>query len=309
MNVVNSTTTAQNTQAAGNKFRAFSLTQKIVTNDKISKKVFDLNNRAYQLGGINIVELETKDAGKILTTVKIKSDIYLASDAAPLSEFDRDVLTACISAYSQGSKIITLAQILRSLTGRPSNKNDARIYNNQLAAIQTSLQKLMNIVLDVDLSKVNKELNYSCADKIKSAILPACSVGIKINGQKVADVVLFTGESPLFTIAKSRKQILTYDAALLNVPSQGNSPLNIALKNCVVNRVIEIKKHRRSLKPILTFADIFRKCRVNIDSKKAKHDARATISKVFEHLQTVNEIKSFEIVKKQGAFYSVNFKL
>ena len=167
----------------------------------------------------------------------------------------------------------------------------------------------MNIVLDVDLSKVNKELNYSCADKIKSAILPACSVGIKINGQKVADVVLFTGESPLFTIAKSRKQILTYDAALLNVPSQGNSPLNIALKNCVVNRVIEIKKHRRSLKPILTFADIFRKCRVNIDSKKAKHDARATISKVFEHLQTVNEIKSFEIVKKQGAFYSVNFKL
>ena len=84
------------------------------------------------------------------------------------------------------------------------------------------------------------------------------------------------------------------------------TPAIITVKNYVMRRIQEIKLHKQ-LKPILTFSDIFQKCRIEHASKKAKMDVRNATIKFSEHLKAKGEIKSFEFTKKRNAFYSVRF--
>ena len=99
--------------------------------------------------------------------------------------------------------------------------------------------------------------------------------------------------------------MLTYDAELLDVPHQQNTPLNIAAKNYVMRRIQEIKLHRMT--PTITFTDIFQKCRIEKSDNKIKQRVRDIVIKFFEHLKAKNHIKSFEITKKHNTFYSVKF--
>ena len=100
--------------------------------------------------------------------------------------------------------------------------------------------------------------------------------------------------------------MLTYDANLLDVPNQNNSTMNVALKNYVMIRIQEIKLHK--LQPIITFDDVFEKCRIAENtSRKKKLDARNSIVEFFEHLQSKGEIRDFELTKKGNSFYSVKF--
>ena len=97
--------------------------------------------------------------------------------------------------------------------------------------------------------------------------------------------------------------MLTYDAELLDVPYQNNSPTIIAAKNYVMRRIQEIKLHKMT--PTITFADIFKKCRIENADNKVKQRIRENIIKLFENLKSKNHIKSFEVVKKRNTFYSI----
>ena len=72
-----------------------------------------------------------------------------------------------------------------------------------------------------------------------------------------------------------------------------------------MQRIQEIKLHK--LMPIITFDDVFHKCRIVNASRKTKLDARNTIVEFLEHLKKHSEIKDFELTKKGNAFYSVKF--
>lgn len=153
-----------------------------------------------------------------------------------------------------------------------------------------------------------EKLEYiSGDDKIvikKSVVLPCYRAEVTINGQ-TSDVICFDRESPFLIQANLKKQMWTYDAELLDVPHQQNTPLNIAAKNYVMRRMQEIKLHKMT--PTLTFADIFKKCRIEKTSNDKKMNVRTTIIKLFEHLKAKNHIKSFEIIKNHNTFYSVKF--
>ena len=120
-------------------------------------------------------------------------------------------------------------------------------------------------------------------------------------------MIYFDRESPLLTIALDRKQLLSYDVSLLDVPGQRNTIMNIMLKNYSIRRVAEIKAHNKQLVPTITFADIWEKCRLENASRKTKLDARNTLIAFFKHLQEEGYIKSFEITKKGNAFYAIKF--
>ena len=169
-----------------------------------------------------------------------------------------------------------------------------------------SIQKLMSTIIWIDDSEVNEKLNYgeSVNSKKCSSILPAYFVEKTVNGQN-ATTIYFDRESPLMEIGRSRKQLLTYETALLNVPKQNNTPMNIALKNYAMTRVQEIKLHK--LTPTLTFNDVFKKCHIENASRDKKADARNNLIKFFEHLQSKGEINSFEVTKKANSFYSIKF--
>lgn len=162
-----------------------------------------------------------------------------------LSEFDRAVFGVCISEYLNGNKYTTPAIILRGLTGKVG-KGDAKLSKDQRTAILQSIDKLMFTAFDPNIIDAFEKLNYddgSLEKIVKAPVLPSKRVEKTINGQK-ADVIYFTDESPLLQIAQVKGQILRYDTALLDVPNQNNTPLVIELKNYILRRIVEIKKHK-----------------------------------------------------------------
>ena len=284
-------------------------TKRLVPNFKLVKVTQKMGSELYtdivngkRKGGV-VEKKNHKKHGDIVSVYTVtNADGYDNTD--PLNVTDYAVLSVCASEYDVGNRYTTVAIILRGLIGKVGNQN-VRPRPDQYNAIINSLKKLMFTGIEIDLSVTNAELNYGGKEKITSALLPAKIVETSINGKIVDDVIYFLDESPLMEIARARKQILTYDAELLNVPNQNNTLLVIAVKNYVIIRVLEIKLHK--LTPTLTFGDIFEKCRIANADRKIKQRTRSYVISFFEHLQNKDEISSFKIFKKHNKFYSISF--
>lgn len=299
----------KNTEIEITNVQIYPATKRLVPNFKLVKVTQKMGSELYadivngkRKGGV-IEKKKQKKQDNIITTYTItNADGYDNTD--PLNVTDYAVLSVCSSEYDVGNRYTTVAIILRGLIGKVGNQN-VRPRPDQYQAIINSLKKLMFTGIEIDLSLTNDKLNYDGKKKITSALLPAKIVETSINGKIVDDVIYFLDESPLMEIARARKQIINYDAELLNVPNQNNTLLVIAIKNYVIIRVLEIKLHK--LTPTLTFGDIFEKCRIENAAKSTKSHARSYVIAFFEHLQNKNEIFSFQISKKHNNFYSITF--
>ncbi len=289
---------------------------RVEPNDKDTKVLFGIKDDNYQLlldgDSRNIVEKRNhKKHGTIKTPYTLtNSDGY--DNRIPLNEFDRAVLSVCISEWLAGNPYTTPAIIFRALIGKVGGVS-IRPRPNQLKAILNSIEKLMFTNFNPDTEDSFQKLNYSDGgDSIKikkSPVLPACVVDAKINGQLIDNAVFFTLESPILIITDKKSQILRYDSNLLNVPNQNNTPLVISLKNYVMRRIVEIFAHKMT--KTITWDNVFRRCRIIDASDKIKHDARDTILKLFAHLQHQGFIKSFEPAKKSPdakRSYGISFK-
>lgn len=283
-------------------------------NDRFSKKIATLTDDDFQEMNTgesrNLVELNHhKKFGKILSPFRIfvdeQSSITLSE---PVEQFDFAVLCVAISEYHIGNRFITPGIIYRALTGKV-NDNDANPSKVQLASILHSVEKLMFLKTQINMSDYCQKLN--CNDgkafEVLSPLLPAKKISeTTING-KESTIIELTSESPLWQIACLKSQFMSFDAALLNVLNQNNSKMNIELKNYVLRRIVEVKKHRQ-LTPTITFDDLFSKCRLDNINRKKKLDARQTVLDFFQHLKSEKFIKDFEPVKHGNFFYSITFK-
>lgn len=292
--------------------QVYPITQRIVPNFKLCKVIYNLEHQKYTgmvIDGKQRKVLEKKKHkkfGDIVTVYRISnSDDFDNTD--PLNEFDYAVFSVCVSFFEKGYRCITIAIIYRALTGKFTKGGKGKITPDLREAILHSLKKLIGTVIETDESKVNAAFKYADSDHSKkfSAILPAHFDDKIINGQD-ASVVYFDRESPLMEIAHQRNQLLRYDVSLLNTPDIRNTFMNVMLKSYVIRRVVEIKAHKQ-LKPILTFDDIFEKCRIKNSSRDTQMNARNTIFKLFKHLQIMNFVKSFELTKEINSFYSIKF--
>lgn len=286
--------------------------QRIVPNCKLCKVIHNLTPDEYDymvVGGKKrrIIEMRHhKRYGEINALYKI-SNAADYDNTDPLTEFDRAVLSVCVSNFTVGNSCVTPAVILRGLTGKTSKGGKGKVNPEQLDAILFSVKKLMNTVIDLDDTQPNEYLEYGTKKSaiICSALLPAyIARDTTINGQ-AAYIIGFDRESPLMQVARERKQILTYEAELLDVPGQHNTWMNIALKNYAMSRIQEIKLHK--MHRTLTFDDLFAKTRITDADNKTKMDARNALVKFFEHLQEMGEIHSFEVKKERNAFLSIKF--
>lgn len=284
--------------------------KRLVPSFKLCKVIANLSKEQYErmvVDGKNRKILEKKKHkkfGDVVTVYKISlADNNDNTD--PLTEYDYAVLSVCISNFAEGNLHITPAIIYRGLTGKG---NTARMKPDQREAILNSLRKLMSTIIEIDETETNAAFHYGENRNpiLCSAILPAYFKENTINGQD-ATVIYFDRESPLLTIALDRKQLVSYDVSLLDVPGQQNTVMNIMLKNYSIRRVAEIKAHGKQLTATITFVDVFEKCRIKNTSNDTKMNARNVLIKFFEHLQTKGYIKSFEITKKGNAFHAIKF--
>lgn len=272
--------------------------ERLELNDKMNKTFFNLDKETYDTlrngkFAADIVEASTYPGEEeILTPFTIISPYD-----DPPNEFDRAVLSVCTSEYKAGNHYSTLDIIFRALVGKVGEDNSTP-HKNQLAAILHSLNKLMNTSVSYNTTQSFSKLRYKIDKAVisQSSVLPSCRVNVTING-KVVDVIYFDRISHLYDVTNAKNHFIRYEPSLLNVPNQNNTPLVISLKTYVLRRVAEIKVHKQ-LKPTITWDNVFTRCRIKDSSRKVKQDARETILKLFENLQKLNFIKTFNLAKK-----------
>ena len=296
--------------------RFFPTPYRVEVNDKACKLLFNLSERSFSKlvdfdKRFHVIEKKGHPKhGEVTSNFRLKfTNGYSALN--PFTEFDRAVCSAYLSEFVGGKPLTTSSVIYRSITGKIGD-SDANPSCNQLATISSSLDKLMFTMYDPDISDAFEKLGYTAEEKIilKSVIMPGHRVSCVLNGTLVSDVIFFGEQSPLLTIAKLKKnQLLTYDAHLLNVPNQNNTPLTIMLKNYSMRRIQEIKAHRKQMYPTLTFNDIFTKCRIENADRKKKLRARETLIEFIEHLKNEGELKSFDVVKSGNTFSKIKLGL
>lgn len=285
----------------------------VIPNDRFAKKLFNLSDENFQdacRGTISLVEVKShKKFGKIISPFKIIVDEHAEFTLTePLDQFDCDVLIVCISEYRAGNRYVTPAIIYRGLTGK-IGRCDAEPSKDQLAAILHSLKKLMSLQIEIIMTDICAKFNYEdgTSTHITANLLP-CEI-IKettING-KESTVIHLLDESPIWKVASIKNhQILTFDAELLDIPRQQNTPLSIMVKFYVIRRVLESIGHKQMALTI-TFADVFKKCRLENAHLEIKRRIREFMIAIFEHLKNKDVIGDYKVNKKGRTFYSISF--
>ena len=286
---------------------------RVELNDKQTRTLFKLSEESTDEllndETFEIVEKRNhKRYGDIVTAYKILNaagyDIK-----RPLDQFDRAVLSVCNSEWLAGNRCTTIPIIYRALTGKVNKGADAKPTKEQRAAILDSIQILMCRTFISEPYGARSLLKYDdgSTTAINSALLPAWyAENTTINGQDADTVIFFDRPCPLLSMAKAKRQILTYDTQLLDIPKQQNTTMNIKLKNYSMIRVQEIIAHKQ-MHPIVTFKDVFEKCRLENADRKTKLRAREFMLTFFEHLKHESVIKDFRLTKKGNAFHSIEF--
>ena len=283
-------------------------TVRVECNDKVTKSVFSRTVEQYQnmINGVHAGVIEKKNhkkSGKLVTSYTFQNATGYGNQI-PLDEFDRAVLSVCISEFLAGNRYTTPAIIFRSLIGKigeigvdPTEK--------QVVMIEDAIDKLMFTQFDSDAAKAIEEMNYiNDSDELileKSAVLPCYRVKAIIGGH-IVKAIFFDRESPHWLIADKKNQVLRYNSNLLYTGDHYNSRHKIAVTNYVLRRAMEIVYHK-NLTPCLTFDDVFTKCRVADASRKIKSNLRENIFAIFQNLKNDDIISDFSTVKS-GVNYS-----
>lgn len=287
-----------------------------IPDDVFSKKLFNLTDEDYRQAieeekTLRVTEKKNhKKFGDITTPFRIRIDDnngFTLSE--PLDQFHFALLCGYISEFYVGNPISTPSIVHRAITGKVGT--DATPHKDQLTDILTGTDKLMRTQLGINMTDYCQKLNREKENpyKIVSAILPCKRITeTTINGNESHTIIYFDRESPLWEIATKIKnsQVLSCEASLLDVPNMQNTRMNIGVKFYTLRRILESKAHPRQMVPIITFADVFEKCRLEKASRMIKLRARDVIIEFFEHLQDKNFIKSFQINKNGARPYSIS---
>ena len=283
---------------------------RVEINDKLAKVIFKLrdedSNDLLKGERYEIIEKRNlKGHGEILTAFKILNAAGYQV-LRPFTMFDRFVLAVCISEWLAGNRYTTVAIIYRALTGKIGT--DAQPSVTQRKSIIESLEILMSRLVDYGAEEVCTVMGYNNGNPFygKGTLLPANYVDFSaVNGDNDT-LIFFTDEPPLLKMAQAKKQLISYDAYLLNISGQQNTPMNIAAKNYTMLRIQEISLHKQ-LTPTITFKDVFKKLRIENAHAEIKRRVREFMVAFFEHLKTEGVVKSFEVVKHGNTFYGIKF--
>lgn len=282
----------------------FKIENIISCNDKLTKILFSLSVDEYfdiLQNGISVTVTEIVSHGKKIQTHFKLNGGGIATFKRPFDEYDRAIFDICNSARESGLIGITHDSIFRALTC--SEHRSPR--PNQVATIIESVKRLMTNI-EIDFSQTRDKIpKYSDVPaQIISPILP-CRIlhNVLVNG-KLTSIIKFTDESPLMTIARAKKQLITFPVELRNIANQNNTPLVITIKSYLIRRVLEIILHKMT--PAITFEDLFNHCLLSKATKKQKQDAREISLSVLTKLKSEGFIKEFELTKKANVYYSIS---
>ena len=165
----------------------------------------------------------------------------------------------------------------------------------------------MSRIVDYGAENICQVMGYNNGNPFvgKAPLLPVAYIDFSAVSGDNDTLIFFTDKPPLLKMAQIKKQLISYNALLLDMPGQ-NTPMNIASKNYTMLRIQEIILHKQ-LTPTITFANVFKKLRIENADNKIKQHVREYMVAFFEHLKTEGVVKSFEGVKHGNTFYGIKF--
>ena len=289
------------------------LNRMIVPCDKLSSHFFNLPADFYRQIGDGKIELNCREdkKGEVVTPYWLELvEGYI--DLSPLDSFDREVLYACISAYEQGFKGVSIKMSLNAMTG---DGNHSREYGEMVEAFRKSIKRLCFTKITVDVApllraypKYKKRYKGDSTCRISDMLLPARVIeeAVVVNGQEVNFFVEFRGESPIMTVARLKNQLLTYDIAPLDVPKQRKTPTATVISNWLLRRVTAITSGRLD-NPSIKLETVYSECGIR-NTKWAKQDARQAVEKALNHFVGEGVIESWEWHMENGVYHSITIK-
>lgn len=302
-----------------NKF--FTPTKKIVVpNDKFTKCLFTFSQDKWSRrvnnekpfgenneGGYGFIEgsYKEKDVRSRYNLLIDNASMELSFDEyenlfLPLNMFDRAVMTAIISEWIAGNVEVTIPAIYRLITGKPSGRG---LIPTKLQAdeILASVKKLACVHLTTDITDACKKFNYNDGKPLYFDYTPLidCTISDGALFGKAAQIISINTEPILYTIAKVKKQVLTFSRDWLNtdVHIRPKTYAVIVAKFYTAVRVLEINGSRK-LTDAISFDTIFDKCGLSDASYKVLMSVREVIIGVLNNLQSEGVLKSFEIVRE-----------
>ena len=276
--------------------------------DKLSNIIFEFPPEVYaeiiQKGEkCGCVE---KRGNKQVTTPYYLTPAEEYADLTPLNPFDRVILYTAISAYEQGYQFLSFKMMLSAMTGG----GKSRICSEQYKAIKAAVQRLMTVIrinLKPLLNAFPKyRKHYVGESELISPILPCKIFDMEINGQKTLAIELLA-ESPLMTVAKLKKQLLTYDLTPLAVPNQHNTPQVIVIKDYLLRRIklMQSSTRKHGLSNTILFETLYQNCGLADADKWQKQDVRKVVSETLNHFKSVGVIKDFSIMRQGNTYRSI----
>lgn len=279
--------------------------------DKLSQVVFDLTAEEFTDlvdKNTNFEIVEGKKKGKEVITPFCLALLKDYKDKLPPDAFTREVFIYAASAFEQGFNAVSISMTFDAMTG---GEEKFRVYKEQHDAIVEAFKKLDAIRISVDLEATFKAFpkygkNYTGKFRISGSLLPCKFIETKINGQTTT-VIKILDESPLMTVAKAKKQLVTYDITPLAIAGQHNTKQVVTIKNYLLRRIKLIKADKRKvgLNNSILFETIYRQCGLADADDGKKRDARKEIFETLDAFKAEGVFQDFEIERENGAYRAI----
>ena len=300
----------------------------ILLTDKVVKKTF--NREPNKKNGVIKVSFDEPAVGNQKFTTYLEIGLY---QGEKLDSFDAQIFNYLLSAQQAGVKSVTVREIFVGIGGSEHFTQDQR------EKILHSVRKLMNSTAIVEVSKELVEKNHYKADKnfkpckkyekdylrVESHLLPCEITKEKVKGKEV-DAVEFLTDSPLFSVAKMKKQLSAVDSKLIKVPKLKVVESAVKLTYELLTRINNVKrswkenlkscwcgkgKRRKvdianKLNKTILLEKLFDAC--DLPTEKKHHDRfRTMIERILNHFQDCKFIKQWQFRKQGGSFYAIDF--
>ena len=290
------------------------ITKIFLPNDKLSKALFSLPQDKFKdpADGYDfpVYEGEKYDKSKRrklpVKTVAALQPTNQAYRNTPLDLFDRAVLAVCQSAWIDGTRKLTAKVIYRALTGKRGN--DQKPTPKFADEIMASVYRLSDFKLKANLTAVNAAYGYNNGLPMvipATPLLPCHFDEGELQGGTSERIIYLDAESPLFTIARLKKQVLVFQSSLLDTGSRRNNRFSVAAKFYAMTRVLETIRAQKSnddspMHPAITFEKLFEQCRIT--DNYTKNAVCGFVTSLLRNLEDEG------IIENSGVKFTVNKK-
>lgn len=286
-------------------YRPIPVSDFVIPNDALLNTIFSVDYviPAGKRVGFPVTDVKSK---KLFTALYLENQYQRA--AVFFDEFARAVFDAYISIRAAGNDYTTFDILYRLLGGNDSGHHIPAAARKR---IMVAFDMMYHIEFTAEMAATAEGTKYDLPPQIEGKILSFAPVDTCIRGHKTRAVKL--ADSPAAAVAMKKNQVIRVPADVLDIPVRHTERV-IAVKHYLARRIAEItgdarraaaKDRKPRMTPVITFDDLFRRCRIDATDARKRQIVRETTCDILGHFVGKNFARGFELVKSGDVYHGV----